>query len=393
LLGAGSRPSDVAQGRQLAERPDPSLTPRVSIRHSASRNPHSVLRPTVRPGFTLVELLVTISIIAILASMIMFAMFSAQEAARVSKTRSTIAKLDAILREKWESYSSRRVPITIPQNFTSRQAARARLDGLREMMRMELPDRWTDIATKDGSNNLVPSMPISGISPPSIWTAYLNRYASAYSVSSKQFPTDANERSECLYMIVTMGATDGGGRELFGESEIGDTDGDGFPEFLDGWGRPIRFLRWAPGFSSELQQPTEPFNDANGNGIFDSGDTFTDRNGNGVHDEGKPDPFDPMHVYPTRNAETPAQTQPTFAIYPLIYSAGPDGEYDIYGGVDNYAYTMGRNNPFLLPSDLKLTPGDPDAPAQIGTPLDIGATANGRDEWLDNIHNHLLGTR
>ena len=37
----------------------------------------------------------------------------------------------------------------------------------------------------------------------------------------------------------------------FGENEIADLDGDGWPVFVDGWGNPIMFLRWAPGFSSE----------------------------------------------------------------------------------------------------------------------------------------------
>ena len=38
--------------------------------------------------------MVTMAIISIIASMVTFAMFSALQAARVSKTRSTIAKLD-----------------------------------------------------------------------------------------------------------------------------------------------------------------------------------------------------------------------------------------------------------------------------------------------------------
>ena len=46
-------------------------------------------------------------------------------------------------------------------------------------------------------------------------------------------------------------------REQFNESEIGDVDEDGCPEFIDGWGRPIMFLRWAPGFRSDLQMGDE----------------------------------------------------------------------------------------------------------------------------------------
>ena len=53
-------------------------------------------------------------IIAILASIILFALFRAQETAKEQKTRALIAKLDAIIKSKWESYKTRRVPITIP---------------------------------------------------------------------------------------------------------------------------------------------------------------------------------------------------------------------------------------------------------------------------------------
>ena len=54
-------------------------------------------------------------------------------------------------------------------------------------------------------------------------------------------------------MVITIACGDGEARTLFHESNIGDTDGDGAPEFLDGWGHPINFLRWAPGFDSEIQ--------------------------------------------------------------------------------------------------------------------------------------------
>ena len=47
-------------------------------------------------------------------------------------------------------------------------------------------------------------------------------------------------------MIVSMGSPEA--MEQFSQSEIGDTDHNGYPEFLDGWGKPIFFLRWAPGF-------------------------------------------------------------------------------------------------------------------------------------------------
>ena len=61
-------------------------------------------------------------------------------------------------------------------------------------------------------------------------------------------------------MIVSMGSPEA--MEQFNASEIGDTNGNGYPEFLDSWGRPISF-RWAPGFrhrtsAREFKLPIPP---------------------------------------------------------------------------------------------------------------------------------------
>ena len=48
-------------------------------------------------SFTLLELLITVAIIAILAGMVLFAMYRAQETAKAQKTKALIAKLDAII--------------------------------------------------------------------------------------------------------------------------------------------------------------------------------------------------------------------------------------------------------------------------------------------------------
>ena len=64
-----------------------------------------------RAAFTLIELLISISIIAIMASMMLFALYSAQESAKADKTKALIAKLDSIIKSRWDSYRTRRVPV------------------------------------------------------------------------------------------------------------------------------------------------------------------------------------------------------------------------------------------------------------------------------------------
>ena len=65
-------------------------------------------------GFTLVELLVTITIIGMLAGMMLGALQMARNSAREAATKATIAKLNSIIMQRYESYMTRRVPIQIP---------------------------------------------------------------------------------------------------------------------------------------------------------------------------------------------------------------------------------------------------------------------------------------
>ena len=100
---------------------------RSRIRGSAvSPNSSSlnVRRPSQRFAFTLVELLVTITVLAILASLLLGALFAAQDAARAQKTRSTIAKLHGLMMDRWESYRTRRLPIELPVQPSKADEAR-----------------------------------------------------------------------------------------------------------------------------------------------------------------------------------------------------------------------------------------------------------------------------
>ena len=239
-----------------------SEAPCPSVLHSGIA-PSSELRFPIssRPAFTLLELMVTIAIIGILASTVLFAMFNAQETARENKTKSLIMKLNNVVMPKYESYRTRRVPMLPPPLTTTsgatttaiaggvQMAAKYRLDALRDIMRMELPDRWTDItdapiALAYPGVNSITTTPAAGRQ--SGLPEYIQQ-------GSDPAHDHVSRAAECLYLIITLGVTDNlGGRELFNEGNIGDTDHDGFKEFLDGWGNPISFLRWAPGFPSEL---------------------------------------------------------------------------------------------------------------------------------------------
>jgi len=279
-------------------------SPLRSAIQSARRSPR---------GFTLVELLVVIVILSILSSMVLMALANTQASAREARTRSTITKLDALIAAKWETYQTRRVPLK-PSGNSRTNTAKQRVDAIRDLMRLELPDSHDDIKT-------APSVVTAR---PAVSAAYLKRYNSATSKTT-QF-----EGAESLYLIVAYGLNDPDALSQFNDAEIGDFDNDGLPEFIDGWGQPISFIRWAPSFVSPIQN--------------------TDAANN--HD-----PFDPMKQY--SNA---------YALYPLIFSAGPDKLYELQNG-----RTTAPNNISMI--------NDPYA-GNIGLSQGAGS--------LDNITNHEL---
>lgn len=189
-----------------------------------------------RRAFTMMELLVVVVIIAILAAMVLGALQMARQAAREAATKATIAKLNNIIMQRYESYLTRRVPINT-SGMAPSVAATNRLAALRDLMRMEMPERWSDISDAPG---VLPNG--SALAETSLHLLYRNRYAP----SGSPLPNADYSHAKCLYIIVSMGNPEA--MEQFNNSEIG-VDSDGFSYFKDGWGKPIYFLRWPPGCS------------------------------------------------------------------------------------------------------------------------------------------------
>ncbi len=337
-----------------------------------------------RRAFTLVELLVTITILGILAGMVSGAVVVARQSARIAATKATIAKLDKIVMARYESYRTRRVPlgeedvrqiaaarygIPFGNPVPLRVAALIRLHALRDLMRMEMPERWTDITSLPQyllrwdatSNQLVRN-------PPSLYLAYRSR---CLMPNGTLIPSGTNAPAECLYLLVTIAGGEEARRQ-FRSNEIGDTDGDGFPEFLDGWGRPIFFLRWAPGFNdSDLQLNLIKMEELEA-GLKWTDQPILDRRQEKSQEDH--DPFDPRKV---DMAQNPSADDPPrgWRLFPLIYSAGPDGEYGI--SIDDTAA------PYIW-TEVPLTNGH--YARGWGLPLKV----NGAWVHFDNIHNHHI---
>ena len=69
-----------------------------------------------RQAFTLVELMVSITIIVILATTVLYGMAGVQNTAKAARTKSQIARIHELIAEKWESYETRRISYQFPNN-------------------------------------------------------------------------------------------------------------------------------------------------------------------------------------------------------------------------------------------------------------------------------------
>ncbi|TWT73438.1 hypothetical protein Pla123a_37730 [Posidoniimonas polymericola] len=343
----------------------------------------------------------TITIIGILASMLLGASSLAMNTARVSRTESLVTRLHTLVSQHYDSFRHRRVEVRELSGGAKRQVG-YRLEATYEQLRLELPDRWTDITLAE-----IKDPPIVVNSPagtplirleerPPMSRMYLRRYNRLAAAGVSREDLVKNQGAECLYMIVMLACGDGESAGLFKESDIGDTDGDGAPEFIDSWGNPIEFLRWAPGFDSDVQ-----LNAAKLQQIASKPAEYMQVNFPNASQNASPenavrlaisadhDPFDVFRVSTYADGDPPRG----YRLVPLIYSAGPNQEYGIaspnpddkIGVKDDLTYQPTAN------------PLDPYAPVDHDSSSSTDAVYLGqaldRAAATDNIHNHLITGR
>ena len=281
-----------------------------------------------RSAFTLIELLVTISIIATLGALSITTVRSSIETAREAQTETTIAKIDSVLTSIYERYQYLRLDMSdLPNNLPGEERARQRIYRMRDLLRCDLPCTTNELGTASQLDGT--------------FTPLQESYRLAVA-NSGGFGDNYN--AELLYLVVTN--ADPESRAGFSDRDVADTDGNGLLEFVDGWGNPICWMRWAPGLEASDRQPTMPLDPANA--------------------ELDADPFDPLAV------------SNGWFLVPYVFSAGPDGEYGLVAPTATDVVEM--NDPFTsaltywTSGDYDLIPGYP----------------NGDETHQDNIDNHTL---
>lgn len=355
-----------------------------------------------------------IAIIAIIAGMVVTGLASATNQARAARTRSQITKIDTLIMERYESYRTRPVRVTASTNTIT--AAQNRVSAIRELMRLEMPDQISDLCTAaeridlesgDGQLDAFTSLTDANRAVlaivPSVTCSY-KRLANRNGIAQGKAWTTGNQGAECLYLILsTMKDGDKSALDYFQPDEIGDTDEDGMKEILDGFGRPIVFMRWAPGYA---QMPGTDGQwgvagtDDDGNGttddIFEAGWPGSDdilpltlqtriavKHPTNDDIEFAPDPFDPLRVDPRLGDAD--NTNDTYYLKPLIFSAGLDKLYDITAVPIPWSHAVVVTSPHPANDPYYRA-----ATVTPGLPGDIDG--DGTESWSDNITNHFIGT-
>ena len=280
-------------------------------RHPAINRP--VPRPKRLRGFTLLELLVVIGLIIFLVSATVGVVSGVIGGAREKGTKATIRKIDGILSQRMEAFTM----------------------GLKAQ---ELnKDDFGSVMTR--KNRMIAGFP-------------QNLVEAGLAAASYTDPDPTTISSEAMYEFITNGDTflappiDS---DAFTTNEVADTDSDGRNEFIDAWGKPLRFYRWPtrlirPGNPASTPQsinsstntyaiavidpPTQPyFGNANAGDaqiFFASIPKKDDLSKNPQDFLGRISPSTFNANFTLENFEKNYHTPETWSL-PLIVSAGADG--------------------------------------------------------------------
>jgi hypothetical protein len=278
---------------------------------------------------------VVIAILGILGALTFGALGNAAGRGKADSSRNVVAMLSDAVLEHYETYED--------LAMLKARTAGGLLD-LRKQIREEMPDSWEDV--EPGAN-------IDGFSVLTSATTAAGRAYKAYKASNSHSPAYAG--AECLYMIITQSGMFPDFLANIPSKFVGDIDKDGAFEFWDGWGRPISFIRWAPGAMPPGRRDAEKYHD----------------------------PLDPYHTDAS-----------AFALVPLVYSPGKDESLnDPTSAVSGYGLLSqaeeGWPNGLLGTVTGSVITGNtpcgykPDGANLIGAPDPANP-----DAWRDNISNY-----
>ncbi len=187
-----------------------------------------------RRGLTLIELLVVIGILSVLVALAVGVILPLIGTTDEKNTETLLRKLDDAIQQRWtevrKKADSETVPSPVVQNLAGGDQARARVIWFKLRLKQHFPTSYAEALN-----------PAAGYLP-SLYKYKLQ----AAGVTGNEPPT-LPQMSACL--LLALQRSEKGyqfnAEESLGAGALQDTDGDGLPEIVDGWGTPIAFYRWA----------------------------------------------------------------------------------------------------------------------------------------------------
>jgi prepilin-type N-terminal cleavage/methylation domain-containing protein len=202
-----------------------------------------------RPGFTLIEMLVVITIIALLLTLSAAAILRFTGVGQRNATQAQLTKLATLLRDRWNIALeiARKEPIpTTPVNVVSwidTNFGTTTNTPLRRVIYIKLKLRQEFPMTFDEALNLTATSPLP--SPLPALPVY-QQYLTNLGIAGSSAQTAPYESAACLAMILQRGSSGAG----FTPEDLGvgaavnfPNGASSIPALVDGWGSPLAFVR------------------------------------------------------------------------------------------------------------------------------------------------------
>jgi prepilin-type N-terminal cleavage/methylation domain-containing protein len=218
------------------------------MRLAKSRPEHG----TRRPAFTLIELLVVIAIIAILMALTTGGVFAIINTQRQNNTETSLQTIMQVFEQQWAKViidAKKESPLPpVVMALADNDPNRARVIWIKIRLMEAFPMSYAEIQNPVVYDpNAVPNGPLI---PASFQRKYIKTYQKILGSRQGANPPAPTEAGACLLMALSINR---GGVALSPDKvRTADTDLDGIPELIDGWGAALGFYRFPTG-NADLQ--------------------------------------------------------------------------------------------------------------------------------------------